>query len=585
MPRPLRPSLEDSPFAILTRAFLAQLFTSESATSDTQLHQATILGLTFLLPPGIFLMVAVFPEFENVVLYHPALIDQARLRIALLLIMFAMVTIGCIAVYVWEGLTFERRDAMVIGPLPLRASTVIGAKVAALAMLLYGAALAINILTAVPFGAVVANHFGVAGFLRDGAALLATSIGAATFVFTSLVVTRALVTLLGTPRMAARLGSLLQFAFVAGILCFVTLLPALASLKREEFLAVAPASLNPASWFLGLYEYLHGSPESGFAILAGRATLALAGSLIGAIGLSIVSVQRQLQRALAPVASASALGRALISRTLAGWLLGRDVVARGTADFILLTIARNRAQQGPIAISAAIGLAMIVVAVSGIGGTNGRFWAVPATADLLRVPLVLAYWTAVGMRAAFFVPSELPAAWSFRTNALEATRSYWSATRAAMVAFVLPPTLAATALIGPLVGWRLLICHVPFVMVMTMLLAQLLTLTVSHIPFIRAYEPGHARLRTRWPIYLLGMTLFATVPTRIELRLLTAAPPSLAAMVAFVVVPLLLLVLLDAMGRRRARRWTVEEPEQSAADWERLNVLDLGPTPARALPR
>src|SRR5262249_12096161 len=161
--------------------------------------------------------------------------------------------------------------------------------------------------------------------------------------------------------------------------------------------------------------------------------IALACTVIGAIGLSIVSVHRQLQRALSPVASASALGRALISRTIANLLLGRDLVARATADFILLTIARNPAQHGPIAIIAAIGLAMIIATVSGVGGSSTHFWTLPQTQDLLRVPLVLAYWIAIGVRAAFFVPSELLAAWSFRSNALSAARSYWSATRAAML--------------------------------------------------------------------------------------------------------------------------------------------------------
>src|SRR5215470_2478665 len=104
-----------SPFRILTRAFLLQLFTNESAISDAQLRQAMIWGITLLLPPGLFLMVTIFPEYENMVAYHPKLIDEARLRIALVLVMYAMATIGYIAVFVWEGLAFERRDAMVIG--------------------------------------------------------------------------------------------------------------------------------------------------------------------------------------------------------------------------------------------------------------------------------------------------------------------------------------------------------------------------------------------------------------------------------------------------------------------------------------
>jgi hypothetical protein len=360
-----------SPFMVLARAFFAQLFTNESATSETQLRQAMIMGLTILLPPGLFLMVAIFPEYENVVAYHPKLVDQARLRIALILVMWAMATIGYIAVFVWEALAFERRDAMVIGPLPVRQTTVICAKLAALATLMMGSALAINLMSALPFASVTANHIGLDAFVRDTAALLAATIGGAMFVFTSLVVARTLLMLLGSPRMAARLGSLLQFLFVAGILCFISLLPLLLTMKRSDFLAAAEWSPNPAAWFLGVFEYLHGSPEPAFAMLARRALIALTLAVTASIALSIIGVRQQMQRALAPVASAAALGRALVSRTIARALIRRDLVARSTADFILLTIARNRAQQAPIAITSAIALAFITASLAG-SDSRGR---------------------------------------------------------------------------------------------------------------------------------------------------------------------------------------------------------------------
>jgi hypothetical protein len=579
-PPPMR-SLVASPFLVLTRAFFAQFFMSESATSDTHLRQAMILGITCLLPPGIFVMIGVFPEYENIVAYHPRMIDEARLRIAMVLVMYAMATMGYVAVFIWEGLTFERRDAMVIGPLPLSSATVIGAKLAALATLLISSALLINLTTAVPFGSVTANHIGFGGLFWDAAALLGTTIGAATFVFTSMVMARALVTLLGTPRLAARLGSLLQFAFVAGILCFVALFPLMASMKRVDFLARAATSLSPADWFLGLFEHLHGSPEPGFSMLATRALAALTLSVAGAIVLSIVTVRRQMHRALTPVSSAGALGRAVVARLVARLLTGRDPVARATADFILLTIARNRAQQAPIAITAAIGLAVLVASFSGIGQEHPVAWSLTLNADLLSVPLVMAYWLAVGMRAAFFVPSELPAAWSFRVNGALAGRSYWSATRAAMMGFVLPPILFVAMLLAAVLGWRMAAGHALFVVVMTLLLVQALTLTISHIPFIRPYEPGHARLRTRWPLYIFGLYVFAWWPAQIEVWVITVMRPQLAGVLVIATMMVGLLAGLEAIGRRSALRWTVEEPEVSVDDAERLSVLDLGATPAK----
>ena len=42
-----------------------------------------------------------------------------------------MVTVGFLAVLEWDALAFNRRDAKVLGPLPLPGSTIIGAKLAA----------------------------------------------------------------------------------------------------------------------------------------------------------------------------------------------------------------------------------------------------------------------------------------------------------------------------------------------------------------------------------------------------------------------------------------------------------------------
>jgi hypothetical protein len=566
-----------SPFATLCRAFFAQFFTSESATSDAHVRQTMIWALTFLLPPGLFMMVTVFPDYENIVRFHPAQIDEARMRLALVFVTYAMVTAGFVAVFVWDGLTFERRDAMVLGPLPLRGSTVIGAKLSALALLMLGASFAINLMTALPFASVTANHLGLASFVHDGTAHLIATIGGAAFVFCTLVVTRALVMLLGSPRLAARLGSLLQFLFVAAILCFMLLAPAMLQAKRAAFLASAGTSVNPSAWFLGLFEYLHGSPEPVFATLARRALLALALAMSGSVALSIVGVRLQMQRALVPVSSAGALGRALVSRALARLLTGRDPIAQATADFVLLTIARNRAQQGPIAVTAAIGLAIVIARLAAEANELG--WMMRPTIDVLAVPLVLAFWMTIGLRAACFVPSELPAAWAFRVNAPERGRSYWSATRAAMIAFVLPPMLLVTALLGPLLGARIAAWHALFVMAMIALLVQILLLTIAYVPFTRAYEPGHARLRTRWPLYLIGVYAFAYWPLGPEMRLLTATaagprPLSFLGLLAGVAAAI---AVLDAIGRRRAAAvWRIEEPESSVEDSLRISVLDIG---------
>ena len=188
----------------------------------------------------------------------------------------------------------------------------------------------------------------------------------------------------------------------------------------------------------------------------------------------------------------------------------------------------------------------------------------PRTA-VLWIPLVLGYWLAIGVRASFFVPSELEASWAFYANASESARAYWSAVRASMMALVVPPTLLITVVLTtPLLGWRVTASHALFVCAMTTLLVEWLALTVHHVPFTRPYQPGHAKLKTRWWIYGLGLMAFAYWPVRLELRVLDHSAALLEVVTSIVV------------GRRGSGNWLMQDRTGEAAhDFSDLTVLDL----------
>jgi hypothetical protein len=145
-----------SPFRVLFREFFGQFFASESVSSDVRLRQAIIAVVAFLITPGMLLAVQTFPAFEYARFTAPALILPMTRLLASLFLTFSTVSIGFIAAFAWDALSFDRRDAMVLGPLPISRSTVVRAKLCAMAALLLGACLSIAILTAVPF-ALAAN--------------------------------------------------------------------------------------------------------------------------------------------------------------------------------------------------------------------------------------------------------------------------------------------------------------------------------------------------------------------------------------------------------------------------------------------
>jgi hypothetical protein len=178
----------------------------------------------------------------------------------------------------------------------------------------------------------------------------------------------------------------------------------------------------------------------------------------------------------------------------------------------------------------------------------------------------------IGVRAAFFVPAELPAAWTFRTNGPSTARAYWRATRASMIALVAPTALFITAIVTtPLVGWRVAAWHAAFVLIVLVALVDVIALTIDHVPFTRPYSPGHARLKTRWPLYVIGMLLAAYWSVRLELRAMGGAEPTLLGWTLAVA------LAAHLAGWRRARTWSVEPREEDLLDeGSGIAVLDIG---------
>jgi hypothetical protein len=181
---------------------------------------------------------------------------------------------------------------------------------------------------------------------------------------------------------------------------------------------------------------------------------------------------------------------------------------------------------------------------------------------------------AVGLRAAFFVPSELPASWTFAVNGPEESRQYRSGVRAAILAILLPSGVVVTMLTGLLIGWQVAAFHLAFVLMLTVIAAESALSTIAHVPFTQPYPPGHARLRTRWWIYIVGFFAFAYLPVRIELlavhgRVLwgdlfiwTSAPG----------------VIVFALSRWRSRPWRIEAFEEGDADESSVITLGLDAT-------
>jgi hypothetical protein len=552
----------DTPFKLLWRAFIEQFTANESATSDIQTRRAIIGVITFLVTPGVFLMFKTMSGYEMMVMIArhrntPQIIETFLAQMAVLFVSYSMISTGVLTVFIWDTLVFDKRDAMVLGPLPLRGSTIVGAKLAALATFLVGTALAVNVVSGVSFGWVTGTLEG--RVIQHLSAHLSGTVGGAVFMFCTLVVVRGLLVLFVSAHTAANLGSLLQFVFLSAVLCFMMVPTATGQV------------LPPISWFAALFEWIRGSRVPAVPGLAQYALIVLPVSFAGAIAVTFGSYWKQMRAALAP--SARVVASARIRRNLAALITGRDRVARATSDFVLTTLARSGVQQAPIAIAAALGVAVVGVALATREGGFAEL-RTPRTV-ILWIPIVLGYWIVVGLRASFKMPTELKAAWAFRVHSRLPSISHWSGVRAAMLAYAIGPALFVNALVVlPLVGWRIATIHALIVTLAIAITAQFASLLVEGVPFTRAYPPGHAKLKTRWQLYLLGMWVIAYLPVRWEMPVLND-PWGLSVLLMKGVA---VFGVLELVGRRRARKWELPpESELDDADPESLTFLNLGP--------
>jgi hypothetical protein len=413
--------------------------------------------------------------------------------------------------------------------------------------------------------------FGLVAFVRYFAAYVAATIGAAVFVFAAIVTIRGAMTLVAGPRLALRLGSLLQFLFVGALLTFLLLLiTARPGQARLMLFEAGSADWMPTGWFLALFEVVRGAARPELSVRAGRAVLGTTTALAGAVLVSIAGFKRQSQLALAPSPSVGAFARVRLGRIFVRLMTAGDPVAQATADFILLTLARCRAQQELIAINTAIGAAVVIAGLAR-GVHDLTSLTHPRTA-VLWIPLVLAYSMVIGLRASFFVPSELRGSWTFRINGPGATTAYWSATRASMTVLVVPATaLVAMAVLVPLLGWRMAAIHTLSMSAVVMLLIEFVALTITFVPYTRPYPPGHANLKSLWWLYLLGLFPFAYWPARFALSSIRY-PAALFEMIATLTVAI---GALEIVGRRRAARWSAHEYDDQGGDPHSATVLEI----------
>jgi hypothetical protein len=408
------------------------------------------------------------------------------------LIATSMLAVGLFAVMSWGSMFPDHRDVLVLAPLPIRAHTILLAKLAAVVTALGLVVFTLNVASGFvwPF---VLSGASPAAWIRLFAAYWLTMMAAGIFVFGVVMGAQGIAAALLPYRYFRRVSSFLQLAafciIVAGYFLQpmrVTSATLLAAQQRGPF------GSSPSYWFLGLFQTLAGSAD--LAPLTQRARAGVAVAILGTMIAYAWSYVRTLQRiveepGIAPdphhVAWLPAFGNALQTAIV---------------QFSVRTLFRSAQHRVVLAFYWGIAFAVAVMFFEtprgqqlAAGAATGR-WQ-DASVPLLVGSLALAGFAVLAARMAFALPLDLPANWIFRVMPVRGGLAYTAARRRAFVVVGALPACVASALVlfwqWP---WQPAVEHLVALALLSLIFVELCLHGTQKIPFTCSYLPGKSRV-------------------------------------------------------------------------------------------
>jgi hypothetical protein len=551
---------------LLGRTFFRRFFETDFMPPGLPQEQLVLGAMTILAAPGLLLPFSFATRYSQMGANVQA-IAHAMIVHRLLFVTFTMIALGLVALVIWEGVFPDRRDARILGTLPLPRSTLIIARLGALGALAAVFILGTNAVPTLVYGPVVGGFGGASTPLHGAAAHLIATAAAGAFVFFGLIALQGLLLNLAGRVVAEKLSIVLQLLFVIGLLQLIFFFPRIGPIVGHEMsdLTTHPfMRYVPSVWFLSLYVVIGGKATADtipLAMLAAGLTSAVA---LLAVGLFVTTHGRLTRLALETRDGAG--GRNRVVAAAARWAnatLVRNSTHRAVLHFTLKTIARSRTHRMLVALYAGIALAFVVSAFipllmrAGLAGLH-----VPSI-PLLSTPFVLMFLCLVGMRAAFAIPVEPKAAWVMRLlEPRDRVAAVDGARSAMLLAVVLPVGLLAAVSTAFLLDPRRAMVHAAICVLLGWLLAEMLALTLNKIPFTCTYYPGRSKLRTMWPLYLTAFTTFCYTTPALE----HAAFNSRSAFLVFIAIVTVAIAVTRTVRSYRLRelpgfKFQEEDPE------------------------
>jgi hypothetical protein len=423
---------------------------------------------------------------------------------------------GLIAVLNWESAFPDRRDVLVLGPLPVQPGTLLLAKISALFAAPALAMATFNLFIGFAWPIVfISGRGGFSGALRAWPAYWLTLVlGGAFFVFSMLAIQGLAANLLPRP-LFLQVSALLQAAMLCLLLSVYFLEPSLESLPA----LTSPANQRlltwlPSYWFLGLFQQLNGSMHSALAPLARRAWIGLSVSGFGAGIAMLLSYTRMLPKIIEQPDILPGARTARWKPKLGQSLHGAIVL------FSLRTLLRSRQHRTILSLYVGVGLAIV------LGFLQTGFVGATEAAGGIRVVYLLAsiltmILTVLAIRVVASIPISLRANWIMRVTQVRPAAPYAGAVRLSWLLLAVVPVLLALA--APLFlayPYPLVLRHLATMLALGALVVEICLVSFPKISFTCSYMPGKANLHLAFWACLLFFIRWLKDGADIEGRML-----------------------------------------------------------------
>ncbi len=426
------------------------------------------------------------------------------------LISGTMLVVGLVTVISWDSTFPDRRDVMVLSPLPVSPLTILFAKLAASSALLGVTIFTLNFATGLAWPLFIGSHHESAwGVLQSLGAYWFTVIASSTFLFSFVLSVQGFTALLLPRRTFLALSAFLQIVGFGLVLGVYFLQPSIISITEmtasENHWLLA---WSPSFWFFAMFNELNGSLPEQLHWLAARAWIGSLLALLGAVVSLFLCYFRTMTRTVEEPD--------LIPNPRGWHWTPRFGNALQTAIILFSLRSLVRSRQHRLAF--AFYLAVVgSIALSWLHRELLNLGPAPLSADFMTSTFVMTGFAVFGLRSVFSLPISLNANWMLRTTQLRPSEDYVAATRHTLLVLAVVPVWFISALLSlPLRPFHQVAGHMVMLALIGWIFVELSLIGFYKVPFTCSYLPGKVHLQVVFWCFLLLLVIFAMVTAEYE---------------------------------------------------------------------